>query len=70
MPMHNLLECSDNYSMTSGSLRNYYRDKIVDVDDNASNDLSNKHNRKKTTPHHLEIKKMLINHHNHQCILI
>ena len=28
MPMYNLLECSDNYSMTSGSLWNYYRDEI------------------------------------------
>ena len=36
MPMYNLLEYSQNYSMTSGSLRNYYRDKIDDVDDNAS----------------------------------
>ena len=30
MPMYNLLECSSNYSMTSGSLCNYYRDKIND----------------------------------------
>ena len=28
MPMYNLLEYSDNYSMTSGSLWNYYRDEI------------------------------------------
>ena len=27
MPMYNLLEC-ENHSMTSGSLRNYYRDEI------------------------------------------
>ena len=26
MPMYNLLECSKNYSKTTGSLRNYYRD--------------------------------------------
>ena len=26
MPMYNLLEYSDNYSMISGSLCNYYRD--------------------------------------------
>ena len=25
-PMYNLLECSNNYSMTSRSLWNYYRD--------------------------------------------
>ena len=33
MPM---LEYIQNYSMTSGSLWNYYRGKIDDVDDNAS----------------------------------
>ena len=27
MPMYNLLEC-ENHSLTSGSLRNYYRDEI------------------------------------------
>ena len=25
MPMYNLIECSDNYSKTSGSLWQYYR---------------------------------------------
>ena len=32
MPMHNLLEYSNNYSMTPGTLRNYYRDKVNDGD--------------------------------------
>ena len=36
MAMYNLLEYCQHYSMTSGSLWNYYRDKIVDTDDNAS----------------------------------
>ena len=27
--MYNLLEYSDNYSMTSGSLQNYYRDEAI-----------------------------------------
>ena len=38
IPMYNLPEYSHNYSMTSGSLWNCYRDKIVDADvnDNAS----------------------------------
>ena len=36
MPMYNLLEYNQNYSMTSASLWNYYRDEIDDVDDNAS----------------------------------
>ena len=35
MPMYNLLENSQSYSMTSGSLWNYYRDETDDVDDNA-----------------------------------
>ena len=44
MPMYNLLEYSQNYSwMTSGSLWNYYRDEIDDVDDNASNGKSLKY---------------------------
>ena len=30
---HNLLEYSQNYSITSGSLWNYYRDEIDDVDE-------------------------------------
>ena len=37
MPMYNLLEYGQNYSMTSGVLWNYYRDEIDDADDNASN---------------------------------
>ena len=32
MPMYNLLEYSYNYSMTPGSLRNYHRDGINEVD--------------------------------------
>ena len=36
MLMYNLLQYSQNYSMTSGSLQNYYRDEIGDFDDNAS----------------------------------
>ena len=35
MLMHNLLEYSDNCSMTSGSLPNYYTDAIIgDTDEN------------------------------------
>ena len=29
--MYNLLGCSSNYSMTSGSLWNYYKDELIDV---------------------------------------
>ena len=34
--MYNLLEYSNNYSTTSRSLWNYYRDKIDNVDNNTS----------------------------------
>ena len=40
MPMYIQLEYSQNYSMTSGKLWNYYRDKIDDVHDNASDGKS------------------------------
>ena len=41
VPMDDLLEYSDNYSMTSGSLSNYYRDKKND-DVNENNNANNK----------------------------
>ena len=34
MPMYNLLEYSKNYSKTSGSLWNYYRDELTDDTNN------------------------------------
>ena len=46
MPVYNLLECGDNCSMMSGSLWNYYRDEIDDVNDNVSEDKSFKYNTK------------------------
>ena len=39
MPMYNLLEYSQNYSMTSERLWKYYRDEIKD-DDNTSDGKS------------------------------
>ena len=44
--MYNLLEYSDKYSMTSGGLWNYHRDKIDGVDDDASNGKSRKYKTK------------------------
>ena len=42
MPMYNLLEYTDNYSMTSGGLWNYYRDEINDdANENANNNRIN-----------------------------
>ena len=43
MPIYNLLEYSDNYSMTSGSLWNYYRDEVNDDEieyDNVNNRIN------------------------------
>ena len=44
MPMYNLLEYSNNYSMISGNLWNYYRDEVNDDEnenDNANNRINN-----------------------------
>ena len=43
MPMYNLLEYSDNYSKTSGSLWNYYRDE----ENNSANENNNANNYRK-----------------------
>ena len=48
MPMYNLLGYSDSYSMTLGSLSNYYRDKIND-DENENDENGNKISNNKTT---------------------
>ena len=40
MSMYNLLEYSQNYSMTSRSLWNYYIDKIDNINDNSSDSKS------------------------------
>ena len=48
MPMYNLLEYSDNYSIASGNFRNYYSDEIND-DENEIDDNSNKINNNKAT---------------------
>ena len=42
--MYNLLEYSDNYSMTSGSLWNYYREEINDGENENDNSNNNKNN--------------------------
>ena len=46
MSLYSLLEYSQNCSMTSRSLRNYYRDKTDDVYDNASDGKSIKYKTK------------------------
>ena len=47
MLRYNLVECSDNYSMSSGSLQNFYRDEISD-DANKNSAAYIKLNNKKT----------------------
>ena len=47
MPIYNLSEYSNNYSMTSGSLRNYYKDEI-NGDKNENDDNGKKINNKTT----------------------
>ena len=60
MPMCNSLECSKNYSVTSGSLWNYHRIKIND-DANENNDGNNfRINNNKTTSKSFEYKTKLI----------
>ena len=60
MPMFNLLEHRQNYSMTSGSLCNYYRDEIDNIHDNASDGKSFIYKTKIVgkRQHGLEIKEM------------
>ena len=60
MPMYNLIECSDNYSMMTRSLWNCYRDEVND--DDSENDNANKgiNNNKTTTSESLEYKTKII----------
>ena len=48
MPIYSLLENSDKYSMTSGSLWNYYRDKVNDDENENDNADNNRINNNKT----------------------
>ena len=61
MPMYDLLEHSDNYSMTSGSLWNYHRDEVSDLA-NENNDANNYriNNNKTATSKSFEYKTKLI----------
>ena len=46
MLMYNLLELSGNYSTTSTSLWNYYRDEVNDADDaNDAKEINDKDNK-------------------------
>ena len=49
LPMYNLLEDSDNYSIKSGSLWNYFRDEINDSAIENNNNLNRINNNKTIT---------------------
>ena len=70
--MHNLLEYSNKYSMTSERLWNYYRNKIDAVANDASEGISFKHKTKIVKKNKredllgLDMKEMSISHSNRQ----
>ena len=49
MLMYNFLEYSDNYSVTSESLWNYYRDEVNDAANESNADRVRKNNNKAVT---------------------
>ena len=49
MPMYNPLEYDENYSMASGSLSNYYRDKLNDNANENNAAVNYRINNKRTT---------------------
>ena len=59
MPIYNLLEYSENYSLTSGSLWNYYSDEVNDSADVNDNNFRIKDN-KTTTSKSFEYKTKII----------
>ena len=61
IPMYNLLKYSDNYSMASGRLWRYYREKIDNVDNDVSDGKLFKYKTK-------IIEKYQQDHHNHHQI--
>ena len=60
MPMKNLLEYSDNYSITSVRFWNYYRDEINDSDIEINNDGNKINNDKKIASKSFEHKTKII----------
>ena len=54
MPMQNLLEYNENYSVTPGRLWNYYRDEVIDAaneNDGANNNVNNNKTKSKSFEH-------------------
>ena len=59
MAIHNLWKYSDNYSMTWGSLWNYYRDEVIDSA-NEMDDNNKINSEKKPTSKSFEYKAKII----------
>ena len=57
--MYNLFEYRDNYSMTSGSVQNYYRDEVNDDENENDNANSRINNNKTITSKSFEYKTKL-----------
>ena len=60
MPMYDLLEYSENFSITSGSLWNYYRDEVNDSADKTDNNDNMINNNKTTTSKSFKYKTKII----------
>ena len=58
MPMQNLLEYNENYSVTPGRLWNYYRDEVIDAaneNDGANNNVNNNKTKSKSFEHKIKL---------------
>ena len=64
IPMYNFLEYSEIYSMAWGSLCNYFRGDVADINDNGLNGKSINYTAKTTSPQPLNSKE------SHHCLLI
>ena len=60
MPKYNLLEYCDNYSVTSGSFWDYYRDKVNDNVNKNDTDNNKINNSKTRTKKYFEYKTKVI----------
>ena len=60
MPKYNLLEYCDNYSVTSGSFWDYYRDKVNDNVNKNDTDNNKINNSKTRTKKNFEYKTKVI----------
>ena len=60
MPMYNLFEYGGNYSMTLGSLWNYYKDEVNDYENENNNDDYRINNNNTTTSKSLKCKTKIV----------